>query len=47
MIASLLLYGLLGATLAANGINVVDTPWQFLCIMAVVAFIDLNSKYSS
>ena len=47
MIISLLLYCLLGGVLAAAGINVLDNPWQFLCIMAVVAFIDLNSKYSS
>lgn len=47
MITSLFLYCLLGGVLAAAGINVLDKPWQFLCIMAVVAFIDLNSKYSS
>jgi hypothetical protein len=47
MIISLLLYCLLGAVLAGAGINILDKPWQFLCIMAVVAFIDLNSKHSS
>jgi hypothetical protein len=47
MITSLFLYCLLGAALAASGVSVLDKPWQFMCIMAVVAFIDLNSKYSS
>jgi hypothetical protein len=46
MIVSLFLYCLLGSVLAMAGIRVMDKPWQFLCIMAVVALIDLNSKFS-
>jgi len=45
MIVSLLLYCLLGGVLSAAGIDVLDKPWQFASIMAVVAFIDLNSKF--
>ena len=37
---SLILYAALGATLAASGISVIDKPWQFLVIMAIVIGID-------
>lgn len=46
MITSLILYCLLGAALAASGVGIMDKPWQFLCIMALVAAIDLTSKFS-
>jgi hypothetical protein len=37
---SLVLYGALGLALAASGVNVIDKPWQFLVIMAIVIGID-------
>lgn len=43
---SFILYCLLGLALGGAGITVIDKPWQFFCIMAVVAAIDLNSKFS-
>lgn len=46
MITSLFLYCLLGVALAASGVSVIDKPWQFFCIMAVVTLIDLKSKFS-
>lgn len=46
MITSLILYCLLGVALAASGVSVLEKPWQFFCIMALVAAIDLTSKFS-
>jgi hypothetical protein len=37
---SLFLYCALGAALAASGVNVIDKPWQFFLIMAIVVGID-------
>jgi hypothetical protein len=37
---SLFLYCVLGAALAASGVNVIDKPWQFIVIMAIVIGID-------
>ena len=37
---SLLLYCALGAALAASGVSLIDKPWQFLVIMAIVVGID-------
>lgn len=47
MIVGVLLYCLLGVMLVSQGINVIDKPWQFFGIIAVVAMIDLNSKFNS
>jgi hypothetical protein len=37
---SLFLYCALGAALTASGVNVIDKPWQFIVIMAIVVGID-------
>jgi hypothetical protein len=37
---SFILYCALGAALAASGVSVLDKPWQFLVIMAIVLAID-------
>jgi hypothetical protein len=37
---SFLLYCALGAALAASGVSVIDKPWQFFLIMAIVVGID-------
>ncbi len=37
---SLFLYCALGAALSASGVGVIDKPWQFLLIMAIVVGID-------
>lgn len=37
---SLILYCILGATLAFSGVNVIDKPWQFFLIIAIVIAID-------
>jgi hypothetical protein len=37
---SLVLYCALGLALAASGVNVIDKPWQFFLIMAIVIGID-------
>ena len=37
---SFLLYCALGAALAASGVSVIDKPWQFIVIMAIVVGID-------
>lgn len=37
---SLILYCSLGAALAFSGVNVIDKPWQFFLIMAIVVGID-------
>lgn len=42
---SLILYALLGIALAASGVGVMDKPWQFCVIMALVVGIDLSSKF--
>jgi hypothetical protein len=37
---SLFLYCALGAALSASGVGVIDKPWQFFLIMAIVLGID-------
>jgi hypothetical protein len=37
---SLVLYCALGVALSASGVNVIDKPWQFFLIMAIVVGID-------
>ena len=37
---SLFLYCALGVALAASGVSVLDKPWQFIVIMAIVIGID-------
>jgi hypothetical protein len=37
---SLVLYCALGVALAASGVSVIDQPWQFIVIMAIVVGID-------
>jgi hypothetical protein len=37
---SLFLYCALGAALSASGVSVIDKPWQFLLILAIVLGID-------
>lgn len=44
MIASLILYALLGTALAASGVGVMEKPWQFFVIMGLVLAIDINAK---
>lgn len=43
---SLILYAVLGVALAAAGVGVMDKPWQFCVIMALVVGIDLTSKFN-
>jgi hypothetical protein len=37
---SLVLYCALGMALAASGVSVIDKPWQFIVILAIVVGID-------
>ena len=37
---SLFLYCALGMALAASGVSVIDKPWQFIVILAIVVGID-------
>jgi hypothetical protein len=37
---SFLLYCALGVALAASGVGVLDKPWQFIVILAIVLCID-------
>lgn len=46
-IFGMVLYAFLGLALAASGVGVMEKPWQFIVILALVVAIDLNSKYGS
>jgi hypothetical protein len=37
---SLVLYCALGVALSASGVSVLDKPWQFIVILAIVVGID-------
>jgi hypothetical protein len=37
---SLFLYCALGVALSASGVSVIDKPWQFIVILAIVVGID-------
>lgn len=43
-IVNLGLYGALGVALAASGVGVMEKPWQFAVIMAIVIGIGVTSK---
>ena len=40
-----ILYALLGVAMSAAGVGVMDKPWQFFVIMAIVMAIDLNARF--
>lgn len=41
--ASIGLYGLLGVVLAICGINILDKPLEFICILLLVVAIDIST----
>lgn len=41
----IILYGLLGVALSAAGVGVLEKPWQFFVILALVIAIDLQSHF--
>lgn len=42
MITSIILYAVLGATLALSGVGVMTQPLAFIAILALVVLIDLH-----
>lgn len=40
---NLILWAILGVALSAAGVNVIDKPWQFFLILAIVSGIDFTS----
>ena len=41
---NVILFGVLGVALAAAGISVLDRPWEFLTILAIVMGISITAK---
>lgn len=41
---NLILYCALGIALSASGVSVMEKPWQFIVILAIVLAIDYNGR---
>lgn len=41
---NMILWAVLGIALSAAGVSVIDHPWQFFMILAIVLGIDITSK---